>query len=281
MRRKVGLLHVPKAAGSSLSDALRRSALDDGLRVAAPAMDHTLFGSFADFGSLPSSTRQTIESDPTRLADADVVLGHYSLASLRHGRSDNDIVCVLREPRARLLSLYAFWRSWTAEQHAAWGPYDASRRAVTEQLSGFLQHPALSAQVDNVAARFLLAGDSRVPTERMIDPADHDALGTAALHQLANLGHVDTVEAGDDGWRRISAWVGAELVVGNHNVTPPGPVIRTREFEDAAAVIEQSTAIDQRLWLAVTSAHAPQASADRLRALGAAAFDRQRVKVVE
>ena len=271
---------MPKAAGSSLSDALRRSALDNGLRIAPPAMDRTLFGPYADFDSLPPSTRHTIELDPTRLADADVVLGHYSLASLRHGRDDADIVCVLREPRARLLSLYAFWQSWTAEQHAAWDPYDASRRAVTEPLSDFLRHPALSAQVDNVAARFLLTGDSRVPSDRMIDPADHEALSAAALNQLAGLGHVDTVEAGSDGWRRISAWVDVELVVGNQNVTPPGQVIGADEFNDAATLIEQSTAIDQRLWLAVASAHDPQTSADQLRAQGAAAFDRQRAKVV-
>ncbi|MEO1057858.1 MAG: hypothetical protein AAFY28_13180 [Actinomycetota bacterium] len=279
MRRALGFLHVPKAAGSSLSDALRRAALDAGHRVASPVMDATLFGSFDDFAAMPAATQAMIELDPMRLADADTVVGHYSLASLRHGRTDGDIVCVLREPRARLLSLYTFWRSWTPAQHAAWDPYDSSRRAAHGALDVTLADPAMAPQVDNVAARLLLAGDQRVPADRPIDEADHGALADEALARLAALGHVDTVEAGDVGWSRISAWVGVDLAVDRHNVTPPGAPVDAEDLGAASAAIERYTAIDQRLWRAAISAHEPHASGEELRRRSDAAYARQRARV--
>ncbi|MEM9515796.1 MAG: hypothetical protein AAGA42_13170 [Actinomycetota bacterium] len=279
MRRAIGFLHVPKAAGSSVSDALRRAALDAGHRVAKPVMDTTLFGSFDDYAAMPAATQQMIELDPIQLADADTVVGHYSLASLRHGRTNSDIVCVLREPRARLLSLYTFWRSWTPAQHAAWDPYDSSRRAAHAALDATLGDPVLASQVDNVAARLLLAGDERVPTDGPIDEADHGALADEALSRLAALGHVDTVEAGDAGWSRISTWVGADLVVDRHNVTPPGASIDSDDLDAASAAIERCTAIDQRLWRAVVSAHEPRTSGDELRGRSDAAYAQQRQRV--
>ncbi len=279
MRTAIGFLHVPKAAGSSLSDALRRAALEAGHRVAQPVMDTTLFGAFADFDAMPEPTQAMIELDPARLADADTVVGHYSLASLRHGRSDRDVVCVLREPRARLLSLYTFWRSWTPGQHAAWDPYDLSRRASSGTLDATLADPAMAPQVDNVAARLLLAGDERVPGDRPIDEADHDALAVEALARLAGLGHVDTVEAGDAGWARISVWAGADLSVDRHNVTPPGAPVDVVDLDEATAAMARCTAIDQRLWRAAVSVHEPQTSGDELRARSDAAYERQLQRV--
>lgn len=259
MRRRFGYLHVPKTAGSSVTQALRAAiaaadAAEHVHRWVSPyVMDRTLYGTFDRF----DETRRHYmvhTGRPEELAACDVVIGHYSLHSLTRGRSPTDVAIVLREPVARTISHYRYWRSWSEADHASWDPYDASRRAVRLDLADFVDDPAVAPQVDNVVARMLLTPHPLVPIDGFIADDDHEQVTTDALVALRSLGFVDTLERADRCWEALSDWLGAPLAVGRTNVTPTGPGDDAGGTEPAAVdAVRRRTRIDHAVWTAAAA----------------------------
>lgn len=285
VRDRIGYLHVPKAAGTSISEALLRAAStvvrDDGRPVTiCPAVtDRSLFGTFDDFGSLaPDQQKMVFRGPIEQLADFDVVRGHFDARSLRAGRGDDDIAVLLREPRTRLLSLYTYWRSWTEAEHASWGNYDASRHAVRLGWVDFLHDTSIAPQIDNVAARLVLGPHPLVPLDGFVAEAHVAEVTDDALAALDGFGFVDVIENGPACWRRLGEWAGLHLDVVPRNETATED--HDREVwlgacEPAAlAALDRLTAIDRRLWEAAARRHSDDAEdlTARASAIAAAKF---------
>jgi hypothetical protein len=281
VRARYGYLHVPKAAGSSVMSALHAVAGDR--TVYRPTMDRTLFGPFDRFDDLPERRRAMVHTgDDHELAAHDIVIGHFALPSLQAGRQLSDIVMILREPRARLISHYSFWRGWTDAAHDDWEPYGASRRAAELDWPDFVEDPSIAAQTDNVALRLLLGDDPRVPIDDFIDPADSDSLVADAIERLARLGHVDVIEHGDAVWGRLGAWIGHDLRAERRNETVDAsgrPTDWPRWFTPRSALaLCRRTALDRELWNAAAERHA-SLGRDALAALAEATYSTQVARV--
>ena len=267
MRERIGYLHVPKAAGSSATDAIRRAVLATAERegravsICPEVMDRTLYGSFNEYDQLAAKPREMIFTGPPReLARHDVIVGHFSAASLGHGRHGDDLAVMLREPRARLISHYAYWGGWSEAEHASWDPYDGSRRAAALAWPDFLAEATIASQIDNVAARLLLAPHPLIPADGFIADRDFEQLRDEALTAVDRFGLVDAIEHGADCWSRLGRWAGLEIHVGHHNVTENAPADPERwvlaESPAAMSALAARTAIDRELWLTAMRRHA-------------------------
>ena len=250
MRPRFAYLHVPKVAGSSVSSALAAAAPE--ARRAPYLLDRTLFGGFDRFDEVePVNAASVWDSSRGDLDTHDVVVGHFSLASLLTGFESSEVAMLLREPRARLLSHYSFWRGWDPPTHDGWAPYDASQRAVELEWAEFLSDPSIAAQTDNLALRMLVGPDPDIPPDDFIAAAALDDLAARALHRQGSLGHVDVIERSEC-WDRLGAWLDTTLDMQRVNVTPlaSGPPIKRSWFDDPAsnAVLHERTRGDRLLW---------------------------------
>lgn len=267
MRDRIGYLHVPKAAGSSVTDAIRRAVIGTAEReqrtvsICPQVMDRTLYGDFDRYDELQGKPREMIFTGPPgELAGHDVIVGHFSAASLEHGRTTDDLAVVFREPRARLISHYAYWASWSEAEHASWDPYDGSRVAAQLPWPEFLVEASVASQIDNVATRLLLAPHPLIPPDGFIATGDVDALRDEALTALDGFGLVDAIEHGPACWSRLGHWAGLEIDVARRNVTETDAVDTVRwaraEVPDAIRALSARTAIDRDLWRSAMRRHA-------------------------
>lgn len=217
--RTWAFLHIPKAGGTSLTSALAR-----GLGVPGPAkvrFDRTLFGTFDRFDELSAEIRTAIavgEEEVDALRGEPFVAGHLCLPSLRRVAASEQIVTLLREPRARLLSQYAFWRQQSDEANRSWHPYrfpESARRPLAE----FLENREIAVALDNVICRLALGPDARLPIDGFCDPADVAAVSSDAIARLEDVRHVGILERGASTERDLATAVGVPLSIGRENVT--------------------------------------------------------------
>ena len=275
MRTRFAFVHVPKSAGSSVKNAVVHHC--DPATVATLELDRVLFGSFDRFDEMPARTRSTIAVDGAdALGGFDVVMGHFGVASLSPHFTSSETMTVLREPRTRLLSHYTFWRGWDPARHADWDPYDASRRAVASTWVEFLTDPSIASQTDNLVARMLLSPHPSIPLDGFIDPADDDALVSAASAVLDGFGFADVVERGPALWTALSDWL-------ETGVEPERTLVTSLSADTdwatsitpaATAALARRTAIDARLWSRVAALQC-----EAVDALGDATFQRKLVDV--
>jgi hypothetical protein len=202
-------LHVPKSAGSSVHAALE-AALPPG-SLAPHHFDPSVFTNFEDFDLLRREARAQIVVTPAEvrsLGRYQAVSGHFSLPTLLQVAAASSISTVLREPRARLLSLYAYWR--TSDLGDFWEPYQAVQ-AAQRPLAEFLSTPQLAPATDNQVCRMLLYGDPRLPASRFASPRDIDGIAADAISLLDSLGFVGILELKQCVWRGLSRFFSVEL----------------------------------------------------------------------
>ncbi len=176
-----------------------------------------------------------------------VVSGHFSLTALLQITIASAIGTVLREPRARVMSLYMYWRipkifdqllPYSVEEYAH-GPLDR-----------FLAEPRLAPAVDNQVCRMLLYGDPRIPYEGFIAEADIDGVASDAIAQLNTLGFVGVLELGDSAWQGLAYLFGVKLEPRQTNVTgelgDPVAALQGEELftADALDLLERRSAAD-------------------------------------
>lgn len=177
---------------------------------------------FHDFDTLDPDTRAALavgHDELQELSDYAVVSGHFSLASLLRVTSAASVATVLREPRARLLSFYAFWRLSSLIRTTMRG-YPALDHAL-RPLDDFLAEPQLAPATDNLLCRILLAPDPSIPKLDFIAPDHVDDLASRAIGVLERLGFVGILELGDAIWAGLSDFFGVSLTPMRVNTTAP------------------------------------------------------------
>jgi hypothetical protein len=239
-------MHIPKTAGIAVCDALVQAVRPPRVFF---GFDRAFFGGFADFDSVAQANRHFIHLAPNTLpAVENLVRAHMSLSTLRAAYPTGQFITVLREPTARVLSHFQFWRGFADAQMADWGGWAAVMRLARGPLAALLTDPRAACQIDNVATRLLLWPHPLIPDDGFIAPEADTVLLAEARAALAGLNFVG-VQDGPDFWARLAAWLGRDFLPGRHNVTPPVPVDLDQELTQACrAQVEARTRLDRVLW---------------------------------
>lgn len=152
-------IHVPKTAGTSLNEILRRDHEPDAvLQIAVHQMN------------------QLLSRDQAGRRQVKVLMGHLQYGAARHLPQNSVYVAVLREPGPRIFSFYRFiMRSVTHPMHQ-----EMKDRKTT--FGGFLRRtldkPGLRLEIDNGQTR-RLAGQMLVPH------VDYRAMFATAIRNMA------------------------------------------------------------------------------------------------
>lgn len=244
-------LHVPKSGGESVAEALR-SALPDG--AASPLkidleVCRMVFSSIDDVEEPLRSKIALSDEDHDSLGDYRFVIGHFTLATMLRVAPPSRIATVLREPRARLLSLYLFFRLPHVQAVSASYCGDLID-TVSRPLDEFLVEPGIASATDNQLCRMILSGDDRIPDDGFIAEATVEEVAVSAVERLDRLGFVGILESGDDMWQGLSQMFGVVLDPRriNESSTPAASADADQmPLVDSAAVfdgLEQRTAAD-------------------------------------
>ncbi len=261
MRERLAYLHLPKAAGTSIRAAL--SAYYDAADTVPWSFDRHMFG---DFAHLADIDRPVFLGDPSEFRRYRYMEGHWSLPTILAGFDADDVACILREPRARYLSQYTFWRSWGDDQHEVWRPFDASL-ASRRPLSEYASDPAIACISDNLVCRLVLGQHPLIPADGHIAADDVDAVAAAACEQLDRIGHVDIIERGEATYEALQTWFGSPLSRERLNETQLDRGERV-DLDDLAdrrtiALVNDRSAADLQVWHHVAGARSSSASAVR------------------
>ncbi len=272
---------MPKSGGSSVYAALE-GALPAG-SLAPRRFDRSTFADFHDFGLLGKDARDLVainRDEVQALGQYLAVSGHFSLTTLLQITDATSIATVLREPRARLLSLYLYWR--VPNVGDVWTPYRVTGHA-RRPLSEFLSEPRLAPIVDNQVCRLLLYGDARLPESGFVARGDIESLAADAIEQLDALGFVGVLELSDGLWPGLAKLFELELDPTSVNVTeelgdliptPPADQLLTTE---TFKLIEQRNEVDLLIYDHVLARVGLDAR--ERRRLGDSAFARELVKL--
>jgi hypothetical protein len=214
-------------------------------------MDASFFCDFRDFHLLVPTSRARVACNPQdrrSLGKYAAISGHFPLPVLLQVTSASSIGTIMREPRARLLSQYTFWRTPGVEDYLA--PYRTWEHAL-RPLDEFLAERCVASATDNVASRMLLNGDSRISDLDFIPPRHVEQIAAAAIERLDELGFVGIMELGDSARHGVERLFDVKLepmrvnVTGeDNNVIPAAPHERLVSAQ-TLDLLEQRTAADR------------------------------------
>jgi hypothetical protein len=261
VRERLAYLHLPKAAGTSIRAAL--SSYYSAYDTVPWSFDRHMFG---DFDRLADVDRPVFLGDPAEFRRYRYMEGHWSLPTILAGFDPEDVACILREPRARFLSQYTFWRSWGDDQHAVWDPFDASlmsRRPLGEYASS----DTIACISDNLATRLILGPHSHIPPDGPIAPGDIDTVARHACAQLDRIGFVDVIERGEATYVALEEWFGSPLSRERLNETQLdlGDRVDLDDLADRTtqALVNDRSAADLQVWHHVLAKREASAAAGR------------------
>jgi hypothetical protein len=218
-------LHVPKSGGTSVYEALRSALPHASLSVKSNDTSTFCYG-FTAFEALGREARESLlieERELDALSRSDIVFGHFSLPTLLRVAPLPSIATVLREPRARLLSLYV-WGRLTPGLFEMWKPYPPEAD-VRRPLDEYLSEPQIAPEVDNVVCRMLLYGDPRIPPLDFISPDHIERLAWDAIDRLDQLGFVGVLERSQATWEGLSRFFGVRLNPTRARVTASAGIV--------------------------------------------------------
>jgi hypothetical protein len=245
-------MHIPKSAGMSFHAALE-SALEPG-SLTPRRMDTSTFCGFRDFDLLQPSVRDRIatnDEEVEAMREFRAISGHFSLDILLRLTTASAVGTILREPRARLMSLYMYWRVPKIFDELL--PYSVEEYSL-KPFDLFLSEPRLAPAVDNQVCRLLLLGDPRIPNDGFISDSYVEAVATDAIARLDTLGFVGVLELGDSAWEGLAQFFGVDLEPHKINVTGesgdpvaalPGEELFTAKTLD---LLERRNAVDRVIY---------------------------------
>lgn len=200
-------MHIPKCAGTSVREALEQALPAGSLAPQGYVAD----GDPVDFARLPPERRSefAVGLDEMRAIGCryQAILGHFDLDTLLAITDAASVCTVVREPRARLLSVYMYSR--VPGVAADWA-YNPTLHAL-RQLNEFLAEPFRAPQIDNVLCRMLLGNDPRLPPQQFAAQSDLPAVAADAIERLESLGFVGALESGESFWPAVSRAFGVTL----------------------------------------------------------------------
>jgi hypothetical protein len=274
-------MHIPKSGGSSVHAALE-GALQPG-SLAPRRFDKSVFVDYDDLDRMRPEARDLVvleRDDVQALSRYGTVSGHFSLPTLLQITDAASIATVLREPRARLLSLYVYWR--VADIGDFWAP---SRTADHAQrpLREFLSEPQIAPVIDNVVCRMLLYGDPRLRRSDFAASSDIESLAADAIGCLDALGFVGILELGEFMWHGLRQIFDLKLDPTMANVTEEFEGLIAMGQEDRLLTTETIDLLEQRSAADLLVYHhalvQAGVGASQRRLLGDGAFARQLVKL--
>jgi hypothetical protein len=245
-------LHIEKTAGSSVMEYLRvqfpPDAVDDDPFVGAPG--HL-------FCPVPADKRRYA-----------LIWGHQDLpALLRCQPPQRRVVAFFRDPHARIVSLYHFWRALRPEELERSPPHAGIIAARSRSLLGFLdsEEPEVADFIDNAYAR-RLAGIYRSHGQ----DAGDASLEAAAMAGLARVDVVGLVEAMGESLRKLAAAIGGAppTIVFHENalstlVLEPGGAFRSVRRQaptaEERAALDRLTVLDRKIYAEAKRRFAGQA----------------------
>lgn len=266
--RPILLLHVPKTGGTALRNSL--------VGALAPAtviggFDRCLFGGFGAFDTIAASERRHVyltTGDVPR--DGALVAGHLALGTLLAAYPAGQLVVTLREPIARLLSHWTYWRGRSDDDLSPYGEWGDTVRTARAPLREFLDDPRAACQTDNVAIRMLLWPHPAIPVDGFIDPAADAALIDEALRRLNLFAVAEIVEGPPHAL--LQAWLGCRVSDEMANRTAATPAGFTTRLDDeltptALDRLHRGTRLDLGLWRRLAAGVVDDVEALRSRAL--------------
>lgn len=253
--RPIAFLHLEKTAGSALALALTEQMHpmqinDDPERTMPPHV------------RAPLVARAATDARASKL-----IWGHYDLPSLRRTDPGRLVFTFLREPRARLLSLYHYWRSvdpiLVAGAPGNGNVHAAHRHDLAEFLA--LADPLIRDYVDNFYVRRLTGCYA---TGSVVDPVARDPDGAlkAALLALASIDFVGLTERMDECLGPLGTLTDlplpARLARRNDTVSNEQyagarrfrKVPRSIVTAEAEALLDRLTALDRQVYAAAAAA---------------------------
>lgn len=116
---------------------------------------------------------------------------HMGIEQARTLRPGAHIVTILREPQARIISSYRYWRSQERSAPDYAGHHDLCRKVGSMSLADYLSSddPAILRAIDNAQVRFLAGGgfgdDAATRTQLFGPPGRFEDLVDVALRRMA------------------------------------------------------------------------------------------------
>lgn len=170
-------LHLPKCGGTSLDEMLRPC--------------------FREEEVFPDRFNTLTRHAPDSLRPFRYFSGHFDRPNVEHVPEPRRVLTLLREPRARILSLYRFWR---AHREAAFGhgtdlPWVRTARATP--LLGFLRHAGdgVPEAIDNAMTRNLAGSGILSPNRRFsLPPEEMLFRAREFLESMTGFGLLEEIE---------------------------------------------------------------------------------------
>ena len=266
--RRVAFMHIPKAAGTSLTVAMANRL---GLPRSKFHFDWHHFGRLERLDLIQPDCRASVCSDPSELlAEEGFVAGHISLSTLLVGRPASQLLTVLREPVCRILSHWLFCRAVTDAQLEPWGPEWA---AIVHQSRGslmdFLAKKTGAPQSDNLTLRMLLRPHPLIPDADFIEERHDDVLLDEALDRLERFSVVDVIE-NPNFEINLSTWFGAPVALPYLNEAPEIPPTLRRDLladlpDSTFARLKHRSRLDLEVWTNVFRRLAPDTDLTAIR----------------
>ncbi|CAF9942761.1 hypothetical protein IMSHALPRED_004617 [Imshaugia aleurites] len=242
--------HVPKSAGCTFGEAFVQA-----IKPNRPlfGFDLSLFGGFKEFEACSSEVRATIfQSTDAVPTNADFVGGHFSFATTKAVFPQARHIMILREPTARLLSLWVFWRGQPDVELDRWAGWGDIVRLSHLSLETFLEKPEAACNTDNAYIRALLYGHPLVPIDGFIEERHDQAILEDAKRILTAYAYIDILENANIE-KCLEAFMlrpfRMKRINETSNVSEQRRTDLHREFTSTAlSAMARRTRLDNRLW---------------------------------
>ncbi len=201
--RRLAFIHIEKCGGTTLLDML------------APQ--------FPPAAICPERYETIGDWTINELSDYTLFAGHFNLAWCRCIPGDVSVITMLREPKARLVSLFSFWKAHRPDPDR--DLFDLLRIARDSTAEQFFAHPRVR---EHPSVRDAVAGQlTRTRTVHALEPddpilTDPDRVLARAVSALESLAAFGLVEAYEDSRMLLNAALGLRM-----QPVPPRQVLDT------------------------------------------------------
>ena len=246
--RSLGLVHLPKCGGTALRTALTHVA---GCYTGPVYFDRQHFGTDRLVDGVPVQTRHVIGSleDLRHIVGTHrLVMGHIA-ADMFVSAGCDSLAVQVREPRARILSLYRFWRAQEEDERSRWGLWGSELIGQADQPFGaFLATPSIWPAVDNAITRQVCGRSSATRARWASGPRRQSAVARRYRAIRPWFGIVEWSNRSDVFVARIMEAIGSDTVpeLGRENEAQPSGDTQVID-RSTHELLRRLTATDSRL----------------------------------